>query len=319
MRYPVQWGALLLMVLFFANVAFAEDVTETSGNAQINWTKKEMVFTGDGAPNLKAPNAASARLGAERAAQLSALRNALEALKGVKITAGQTVGDKMQANDGIRAEVEGVVRGFIVEETRYYSDGGVQRDLRIPLDGVLSQAILKDQLAPPAAPAPKAEPKPAEPAKVEAKQEPAKVEAKPEPAAPAPTPAPAAPAAPAPAAPAEKKAVVKSDVTGLVVVAKGFKVIPVMAPKILDESGKDVYDVTMVSSDKIDNGIASYFKENDAAKADNKVAAKPLVVTALRSPNSVDLVISNADAEKVRTLAQASPILSEGRVIIVKD
>ena len=303
MRHPAKWLAAILFVAVFAHGAFAQEVVEDTGKAKINWTTKEMVFTGSGAVNLKASNAASARIGAERAAELAALRNALESLKGVKIKAGLSVGDRMKADPAISAEVEGVVRGFIVAETRYYSDGGVQRDLRIPLDGDLSKAILKTELPPPPAEKPAASAAPA-----------------PAPAAPAPAPAAAPASAPAQPAPkAEQAVAVEEKPTGLVVVAQGFKVIPVLAPKIVDEDGKDVYDVTMVTDSTLDNGIVSYVTNSDVAQKDKKVTDKPLVVKAIKSPNSVDLVISKTDAEKVRQVAKANPILSQGRVIIVKD
>jgi len=279
-------GLFLALIICFAfmQAAFAGDDSETSGQGSINWSKKEIVFTGDGAPNLLAPNAASARLGAERAAELVALRNALEAIKGVKIRAGQTVGDKMAKNNAIAAGVEGVVKGFIVKETRYYSDGGVQRDLVIPLDGILTQAILGDELKKTAAPAGGAE---------------KKSEAAP---------------APGPAAPAEER-VAEAKNTGLVVIARGFKIVPVLAPKIIDQDGKDVYDVTMVE-ETAENGIAAYMKDENAAKGDRRVTDNPLIVKALNTPNSVDLVVSNADAAKIR---QAADVLAKGRVVIVKN
>jgi len=304
-------GLILAFIICFVLVqtAFAEDVSETSGKGSINWTKKEIVFTGDGAPNLLAPNAASARLGAERAAELVALRNALEAIKGVKIRAGQTVGDKMSKSDAIAASVEGVVKGFIVKETRYYSDGGVQRDLIIPLDGILTQTILGDELkkaaAPAATPVPAETPKTA-PAPTTDVKEKSKADLKAAPVAPA---GPAAPAAPAEERVAEAKS------TGLVVIAKGFKVVPVLAPKIIDQDGKDVYDVTMVE-ETAENGIASYTKDENSAKADKRVTDNPLVVNAIETPNSVDLVVSNADAAKIR---QAADVLAKGRVVIVRD
>ncbi len=281
MKPSVRISLLAAVLLLVAGTSFAQDVTEKSGPGQINWSKQEVLFTGDGAPNLKAPNAAAARLGAERAAKLMALRNALEVLKGVKIKAGQTVGDKFTANPKLMSEVEGVVKNFSVVDIRYYSDGGVQVDVKVPLKGIIAQTLLKDEI--------KATPKPAAPV------------VKPEPKQ-------------AKAEPAKQPA--KASVTGLVVDARGHKLIPVLAPKILDEQGNDVYNVAMVSDKGMDNGIASYIRDNEAAQKDQKVASTPITVKAIRSVDNVDLVISNKDAERIR--AQQNP-LTEGRVVIVKD
>lgn len=268
-----SFGKILVvaaLTLLLIQSAFADDVTERSGSATVDWSKKEMVFTGDGAPNLKAAaNAAAARIGAERAATLSALRAALESLKGVRISSGETIGERMQAKSGFKAEVEGVVRGFLVQETRYYSDGGVQRDLVIPLDGVLSKKVLEGKYNTGKPPVRKA-----------------------------------------------KKAA--SDYTGVVVQVGRLKVMPALAPKLLDEDGKEVYDVSMVSEEGVETGIVHYLKGMKAARTFEKVSAKPLVVKAIKTPNKVDLVLSNADAKKVRELAKKTNLLYEGRVVIAK-
>ena len=278
MRAFTKWAVIGLVLLFTTSV-MAQEVTENIGPVKINWTSKEMTFTGDGAPDLNAPNAASARLGAERAAYADALRKALEALKGIKVTAGVTVGDKMSSVPAIKTEIEGYLRGFKAVDKRYFSDGGVQIDLKIPLDGILVKSLFKDR----------------------SKGDKAKPEKGVSPVKKTKT--------------AEKTT---EKATGLVVVAEGLKIIPVLAPKILDERGVDVYDVTMVSDPGLANGIASYTTAKEKAKMDKRVADKPLVVKAIASPNNVDLVISNADAKKIRELSRKNSFLSEGRVIIVK-
>ncbi len=273
----LRWVLTLGLWILMAQFAWADDVVETIGQASVNWTTGFMVFTGDGAPNLKAPNAAAARLGAERAAQLTALRNALETLKGLKLSAGMTVGEHLQKTPAMQAEVEGVIRGFIVAETRYYSDGGVQRDLKVPVNGVLSQTLLKGQFGA----------TPGKPCADKGKQ---------------------------PAAAKTEK-----PVTGLVVLAKGLAVMPALAPKVLDESGQDVYSVAMVAEADLKNGVARYMKEEKVAGNDPQVAGNPLVVKAVKADNSVDLVVSNVDAERIRKAAAAASFLTQGRVIIVKD
>lgn len=274
MRSFLKWaGIVVIMLLAFP--VLAQEVTEDIGPVKINWTSKEMVFTGDGAPDLNAPNAASARLGAERAAYADALRKALEALKGVKVSAGMTVGDKMSSVPSIKTEIQGYLRGFKAVDKRYFSDGGVQIDLKIPLDGVLMDTVFKDKM----------------------KKEPVKKEEK-----------------------GKAKPKAKTDIaTGLVIVAENMKVIPVLAPRITDEKGKDVYDVTMVTKAGLENGIVSYNSSTEKAMSDKKVADKPLVIKAKSSPNNVDLVVSDKDAAKIRELAENNPFLAEGRVIIVKN
>jgi hypothetical protein len=103
--------------------------------------------TGQGAPDLRAPSPAAARLGAERAAQLDALRNILSQVKGIQISAGHTVGDKMASDQNLAARVEGTVKGFKVTDKRYYNDGGVEIDVEVPMAMVLTD-LLGDPSAP---------------------------------------------------------------------------------------------------------------------------------------------------------------------------
>jgi hypothetical protein len=119
--------------------------------ASVDWQKRVVKCTGAGAANLKdaAGNPAVARIGAEKAAKLDALRNCLEAMKGVAITGGQTVGGAIGGDPALRGTVEGAVRGFRPVATRYFSDGGVEIDVEVPLDAV-GEAVLPKAAAAPA-------------------------------------------------------------------------------------------------------------------------------------------------------------------------
>jgi len=112
--------------------------------AAVDWQRKVVRCTGTGAPNLKDAqnNVAVARIGAERAARLDALRNCLEAVRGVRVSGEQTVGGALAADPGLRSQVEGVVKGFqVVGKPRYFSDGGVEMDVEVPLDGVAAAVL----------------------------------------------------------------------------------------------------------------------------------------------------------------------------------
>jgi hypothetical protein len=101
--------------------------------------------TGSGAANLKDSdgNPAVARIGAEKAARLDALRNCLSALRGVQLDSGRTVGGALEPDAALSGHVQGLLRGFrVVGKPRYYSDGGVELDVEVPLEGALSEALL---------------------------------------------------------------------------------------------------------------------------------------------------------------------------------
>jgi hypothetical protein len=107
--------------------------------------------------------------------------------------------------------------------------------------------------------------------------------------------------------------------SGLVIVAKGLKVAPALAPRILDESGKEIYGPEFVQPGALrENGIAGYLTSESAAEKSARVGAHPLMVKALKAQGS-DVVISAADAAKLTDAQSNLGFLSEGKVIIVID
>jgi hypothetical protein len=107
--------------------------------------------------------------------------------------------------------------------------------------------------------------------------------------------------------------------SGLVIVAKGLKVAPALAPRILDESGREIYGPGSVQPGALrENGIAGYLTSEDAAEHSARVGGHPLTVKALKAQGS-DVVISAADAAKLTDAQSNLGFLSEGKVIIVID
>jgi len=125
--------------------ALAAAPTLAQGRGEIDWNRRVLVGHGQGAPDLNAPSVAVARLGAERAAKLDAIRNALESLKGMQLQSGGSVGTLLQDDETLTGRVEGTLKGVKPIKTRYFSDGGVTLDIEVPLDALppeLSRAIV---------------------------------------------------------------------------------------------------------------------------------------------------------------------------------
>lgn len=109
-------------------------VLAQSGKGEIDWSRRVLVGHGQGAPDLSAPSVSVARLGAERAAKLDAYRNAIEALKGMELQSGGSVGTLLQNDAVLTGRVDGKLKGVKPIKTHYYSDGGVSLDIEVPLD-----------------------------------------------------------------------------------------------------------------------------------------------------------------------------------------
>jgi hypothetical protein len=259
---PTSFEEVTMRFLFILAVAAVVPATVPAAPGAIDWQKRVATCSGSGAPNVKdaGGNVAVARIGAEKAARLDALRNCLEVIKGVTVSGNQTVSTAIGADNSVKGSVEGAVRGFRTVATRYFSDSGVEIDVEVPLDAVADAVLPK-----------------------------------------------AAAAAPASSGP-----------TSLVIDASGLKVAPALAPRLLDEAGKELYGPSALGeSARKAGGVAAYARSLDAAKRDlgARLGDRPVVVKALRAEGT-DLVLAAADAA---TFASRPPFLAEGRVVIITD
>jgi hypothetical protein len=132
----------------FALVVLVPLMARADASGEIDWQRRVLKATGQGAPDLNAPSIAVARLGAERAAMATAQRNALETLKGATLESGGTVGTLLQNDTALRSKVQGKLRGVRAVKTHYFSDGGVSLDVEVPLDQL--PAEIAQNLKPPA-------------------------------------------------------------------------------------------------------------------------------------------------------------------------
>lgn len=110
--------------------------------------------------------------------------------------------------------------------------------------------------------------------------------------------------------------------TGLIVDARGLGVRPAMAPKVLNEDGKEVYGSAWINRDwAVREGMVGYLKDQGQAQQNPRVTDKPLMVKAIKTTGDarVDVVISNADAAMLQGAAQNLSFLEKCRVIILVD
>lgn len=142
----------MFMVFFaFASAAWSQIqpvVSGQDGNGSVDWQNRVIIATGIGAPNPDIAQAAQ-RPGAIRAAQIVALRNALETVKGIFLNSSTSVVNFMTSNDVISTQVSGFVKGFQQKgREKYMSDGSVEITMEIPLDGIggLTEMLLGNSL-----------------------------------------------------------------------------------------------------------------------------------------------------------------------------
>jgi hypothetical protein len=108
----------------------------------------------------------------------------------------------------------------------------------------------------------------------------------------------------------------------MVVDARGLQARPAMAPKVLDENGKEVYGSMNVDKEfAVQQGMSGYARDLTAAQSNPRVTNNPVSVKGVKTegPGRADIVISNADADKIRGAAENMTFLKKCRVMIVLD
>jgi hypothetical protein len=110
--------------------------------------------------------------------------------------------------------------------------------------------------------------------------------------------------------------------TGVIIDARGLGVRPALAPRVLDQNDNVVYGPGNYTREfAVTNGVAGYSKSLDAAREDQRVKGNPLIVKAVsvRGTNRTDVVVSTADAAKIRSADAAYHVLQDCRVLILLD
>ncbi len=274
---PLFGLALVASLSLVTTASFAQkdpagddtSVVQKLSHGEINWSAKTVTATGSGAANLKDGSVAKARLMAERAAKLDALRNIIETIQGIQVSGTRNAADVM-SNGEVKSKISGMAQGYRVVDTKYYSDGSVDVIISMPIDENLTNALVE---------------------KPKGGKAPRKIS----------TDGP-------------------ETYTGLIVNARGLGLTPSMAPRVVDEAGKEVYGAELVSEKGLQQGgIVAYAKAEEKAK--ERAGDKALTIKALRiaDKSKTDVVISIADADKLRAPNTNLSFLAEGKVVILVD
>ncbi len=110
--------------------------------------------------------------------------------------------------------------------------------------------------------------------------------------------------------------------TGLIIDARGLGLHPALAPKVVDENNQEVYGTGQVSRDyALQIGVVGYEKNLDRARANERVTNNPMVLKAVSvsGTHKTDVVVSNSDAEMIRSAAQNMNFLQQCKVMLILD
>jgi len=284
----VTMGVIVRLLLLYTEIGFSQE--KVSGS---EWTQIVEQMGDKGKINWSEGYIEAVGIGAPPERYIGKPQARPMALRAAKVDAYRNL---LETTKGVRVDSTTVVKDFTVESDVINAQvDGLVKGAKVVNQDYLSDGTVEVTVRMPMAGGfaqvivPKA------------------LEKKPEAAPPAP------PAGPAPS----------GDVfTGMVVDARGLQARPAMAPKVLDENGKEVYGSMNVDKEfAVQQGMSGYARDLTAAQSNPRVTNNPVSVKGVKTegPGKSDIVISNADADKIRGAADNMTFLKKCRVMIVLD
>ena len=286
----------LFVTLGFASGSWAEEeagrqLVQKTDAAMVNWTEGILSATGRGTPpeayhgNPQGPKIALAAAIEKARQQLLALAER------IPIDAQSTVGDLVAGNDAVYSELKGMIEKAKEVHREFSTDGSVTVTVQMSMNGGFSQLVL--------------------PAKVK-QIEPVK------PISSLPNGVPEEGGTGSP----ETDTIAEGPYTGMIVDVRGIDVAPCMAPRVCDESGQEIFGSAFASREfAVQHGMTGYFSDLSAATENPRVADRPLILKGLRTSGAggTDIVVSNTDANRLRSAFENLAFLRQCRVVIVMD
>ncbi len=308
-------GAAVLFALFLlsgvqAQVASPADkapsadssIVDQIGDGKIDWSNGEVRAIGIGYAPAFATTRAQMTALAREAAIVAAERNLLKAINGVQVDSEITVENQFVTHDIIKTRVSGLLTGAVILSESVMRDGGYQVVLAVNLVGRTSSVAQSIDLA------------------NSFQQANPQTTVVPTTAAPVPNPAPeqAPQSTPAPP-PASPEAY-----TGLVIDCRGLGMVHSLCPRILDQSGQNIWSTLSVSAELVnERGIAGFFESLNDPRLVDRAGKHPLVIRALRVSGGktfkTDAVVSPADAELIRNVNAEALFLEKLNVAFLVD
>ena len=113
--------------------------------------------------------------------------------------------------------------------------------------------------------------------------------------------------------------------TGIIIDARGYNLEPTFSPLIYDEAGNIIYGKDNVDKEKaISQGLVEYAIDLEGGFKSVRVGENPLVINAIaakdgcNSSNRVNVVVSMADAERIRKAESGDGVLTRMAVVFVR-
>ena len=277
---------VFIMVLVMCTPVFCNesvDLVEIIGKGSVNWGNGIIRAQGTGLPPEWAYGKPQEHPLALTKARMVAYKNLLKVVQRIRVNSQTTIKDAIAKDAEIAAQLDGMIRNAELVKEEYRLNGTVDVTIQMSMTGGFAQLILPDDIL---------------------HVEPVKT-----------------------VRPLEKNGgpdnnSASEPFTGLIVDARGLSIQPVIALKILNENGKEVYGPAYVSREHaVQQGMSLYLKDIERAIEIKRVGKHPLVVKGIKTQGgeNSEIIISNADAGILKSKPSNLSFLRRCYVAVIVD
>lgn len=254
-------------------------VIESHVQGYINWTTQAVISTGIGIPSEKFHGNPIGRKIAEENALKRAFDNLYLTVLHVCIDAKTHAVDIQKENKQFQSQIQQITENAQVLKKEYLSDGTVEITVQMSMSGGFSQLVLPDDIR-----------------YIESIT----------------------------SITSQNQMIWHKEkkYSGLIVDARGLEIASCLAPIVVSKSGDEVYGPQYISREyAVQSGTCIYMNSFDSAIKHHRIGNKPFVVKGIGVSGDTlnNIVISNTETARFKSLVEHLTILKHCRVIIVVD
>ncbi|WP_135076297.1 hypothetical protein [Terasakiella sp. SH-1] len=277
MKLPLITAAFTMA---FSCLALAQDGwVEAGKHALTDWSEGYVEATGQGTSRYMG-NRIQEELMAKQAARTTAQARLLETIKGIRLTGLTTIGTHGAGDTRAATRIKGTLKGAqtIDEKISWHKDKSSRRG-----EVVMAEVTLRVCISPTC----QATPENLTKATLGLKS-----------------------------SPTTQKTPPSTDTSAVIIDLEQAMYLPALSPEVVNESGTIIYSQDTVAENTIvDKGLIHYAKSVEKAKQLEISGPSPKIIKALRITAENQIVVSNNDSDKIRTL----DAVKQGRMIVALD
>lgn len=287
---------LCYLVIFFPVGVFSwalekqvDCLIQKTDTAEIDWTQCVLNAVGEGTPPVSYHGNPEGRDAALSLAVENARMELLAAIKQIPIDADGTVEDLLNRDVAVSDKLMEMIEKAEVVHQEYSTDGSVIVTIRMSMYGAFSQLVL--------------------PAKIKQIESVKQITISSDEIT-----------TNHGETPFDTGGIITGPYTGMIIDVRGIRILPCMAPRVCDENGQEIFGSVYASREfAVQNGMTGYLSDMEAATRHPRVADRPLILKGLRTSGvgGTDIIVSNADAARLRSAFENLAFLRQCRVLIV--